>query len=43
LMFNVVPAVFFLAAGLLIMKYRINRTTLAKVETQLAARRQDAT
>ncbi|NNC99731.1 MAG: MFS transporter [Gammaproteobacteria bacterium] len=40
LMFNALPAVFFLTAGLLIMKYRIDRATLNQVEKELAERRQ---
>ena len=39
LMFSALPALFFLAAGLLIMFYRIDRSTLARVEKDLADRR----
>ncbi|NND83121.1 MAG: MFS transporter [Gammaproteobacteria bacterium] len=40
LMFNVLPALFFMLAGFLIMFYRINRATLEQVEAELAVRRQ---
>lgn len=39
LMFNVLPAVFFVAAGLLMMFYRIDRQTLTQVEKELHERR----
>ena len=39
LMFNVVPAIFFFIAGLLMIQYKINRKTLHKVEKDLLARR----
>lgn len=39
LMFNVLPAVFFIAAGLLMFFYRIDRRTLTQVETELRERR----
>ncbi len=42
LMFNILPAVFFLAGGLLMFFYRIDRVTLGQVETDLQARRGDA-
>ena len=41
-MFNVLPALFFMAAGLLIMMYQIDHATLKQVETELAERRQSA-
>ena len=42
LMFNVLPAVFFLLGGLLMFFYRIDRATLAQVETELHERRAGA-
>lgn len=39
LMFNVLPAVFFVAAGVLMFFYRIDRSTLTQVETELHERR----
>ncbi|MGB5331370.1 MAG: MFS transporter [Woeseiaceae bacterium] len=39
LMFNVLPAVFFLAGGLMMVFYRIDRATLTRVETELHERR----
>lgn len=39
LMFNVLPAIFFLAGGLLMFFYRIDRVTLTRVETELHERR----
>ena len=39
LMFNILPAVFFLAGGLLMFFYRIDRSTLNRVETELHERR----
>lgn len=39
LMFNALPAVLFLLGGLLMFFYRIDRKTLAKVETELLKRR----
>ena len=42
LMFSVLPALFFLAAGLLILFYKIDRATLTQVEGDLAERRQGA-
>lgn len=39
-MFSALPAVFFLAAGLLILFYKIDRATLTQVERELAERRQ---
>lgn len=39
LMFNVLPAIFFLAGGLMMFFYRIDRSTLARVETELHERR----
>lgn len=41
LMFNVLPAVFFLAGGLLMFFYRIDRKTLNRVEAELHERRSD--
>lgn len=38
LMFNVAPAIFFMAAGLMMFFYTINRDTLATIETELLAR-----
>jgi GPH family glycoside/pentoside/hexuronide:cation symporter len=38
-MFNILPAVFFLAGALLILFYKIDRNQLTKVETDLAERR----
>jgi len=42
LMFNVLPAIFFVLAGLLMFFYRIDRTTLQKVESELHARRTES-
>ena len=42
LMFNVLPAVFFLAGGLLMLFYRIDRVTLFTVEQELHERRAEA-
>ena len=39
LMFNVLPAVFFLGGGLMMFFYRIDRVTLTRVETELHDRR----
>ena len=39
LMFNVLPAVFFLAGGLMMFFYRIDRATLRRVEAELLGRR----
>ena len=39
LMFNVLPAVFFLLGGLMMFFYRIDRATLTRVETELHERR----
>lgn len=39
LMFNLVPAVFFLAGGMLMFLYRIDRVTLSRVEAELHERR----
>jgi GPH family glycoside/pentoside/hexuronide:cation symporter len=39
LMFNVLPAVFFLGGGLMMIFYRIDRATLTRVETELHERR----
>lgn len=39
IMFNLVPAVFFAAGGLLMLLYRLNRQTVAEVERELAERR----
>ena len=39
LMFNILPAVFFLAGGLLMLFYRIDRETLSRVEAELHDRR----
>lgn len=39
LMFNMLPAVFFLAGGLLMFFYQINRATLQQVEAELQERR----
>ena len=39
LMFNVLPAVFFLAGGLMMFFYRIDRATLRRVEAELHERR----
>ncbi len=41
LMFNVLPAAFFVAAGLAMMFYRIDRKTLTRVEAELHERRID--
>ena len=41
LMFNVLPAVFFLGGGLLMFFYRIDRKTLNQVEAELHERRSD--
>ena len=40
LMFNVLPAVFFLAGGLMMFFYRIDRATLRRVEAELHERRE---
>ena len=42
LMFNVLPAVFFVAAGFLMYFYRIDRETLTRVESELHERRSAA-
>ncbi|MFK8054212.1 MAG: MFS transporter [Woeseiaceae bacterium] len=42
LMFNVLPAVFFLAGGLLMLFYQIDRSTLDRMETALRERRSSA-
>jgi GPH family glycoside/pentoside/hexuronide:cation symporter len=42
LMFNVLPAVFFLAGGLLMFLYQIDRATLGRVEAELHERRRGA-
>ncbi|MGB5720528.1 MAG: MFS transporter [Woeseiaceae bacterium] len=39
LMFNVLPAIFFLGGGLMMFFYRIDRATLTRVETELHERR----
>ena len=39
LMFNIVPAIFFLAASVLMVFYRIDRSTLHEIETELHERR----
>ena len=39
MMFNVVPAVLFLAGGLLMVFYRIDRSTLSRIEADMHARR----
>ena len=39
LMFNVLPAVFFLAGGMMMFFYRIDRATLRRVEAELLGRR----
>ena len=39
LMFNVLPAIFFVAAGLLMFFYRIDRATLTRLEAELHERR----
>lgn len=39
MMFNIVPGLFFLAAGLLMFFYRIDRKLLLQIESELAARR----
>ncbi len=39
LMFNVLPAIFFLAGGLLMFFYRIDRRTLSRIEAELHERR----
>ena len=39
LMFNVLPAIFFLLGGLMMFFYRIDRATLTRVETELHERR----
>jgi GPH family glycoside/pentoside/hexuronide:cation symporter len=39
LMFNILPAVFFLAGGLLMLFYRINKKTLRQLEQELQQRR----
>ncbi len=41
LMFNVLPAVFFFVAGVLMVFYRIDRATMSRVETELHERRAD--
>ena len=38
-MFNLIPAIFFLLGGLLMLLYRIDRKTLTQVETELEERR----
>lgn len=43
LMFNVLPAIFFLAGGLLMFFYRIDRTTLHRIESELHERRTEVT
>ena len=43
LMFNIVPAVFFAAASVLIVFYRLDGATVARIEAELAARRSQAT
>ena len=43
LMFNVLPAIFFVAAGLLMYFYRIDRNTLTQIEAELHDRRSGAT
>ena len=42
LMFNVLPAIFFVAAGVLMAFYRIDRQTLTRIETELHDRRSGA-
>ncbi|MFK7828739.1 MAG: MFS transporter [Congregibacter sp.] len=42
LMFNIVPAVYFVAAGFLMLLYQIDRVTLQRVERELFERRGDA-
>jgi GPH family glycoside/pentoside/hexuronide:cation symporter len=42
LMFNALPAVFFLAGGLLMFFYKIDKSTLARVEEELHQRRSAA-
>lgn len=42
LMFNALPAVFFLAGGVLMFFYKIDRSTLAQVEAELHHRRAEA-
>ncbi|EAQ96836.2 MFS transporter [Congregibacter litoralis] len=42
LMFNVVPAIYFLAGGALMMFYQIDRATLHRVERELYTRREKA-
>ncbi len=42
LMFNVLPAIFFLAGGLLMFFYRIDRSTLHRIEAELHERRAQA-
>ncbi|WP_439102355.1 MFS transporter [Congregibacter sp.] len=42
MMFNVVPAVYFLAGGALMMFYQIDRVTLRRVERELYGRREEA-
>ena len=39
LMFNLVPAMFFLASGVVMFFYRIDRNTISRVETDLLQRR----
>ncbi len=41
LMFNLLPAVFFLAGGLMMIFYRIDRATLSRIEGELHARRSE--
>ena len=41
LMFNVLPAIFFLGGGLLMFRYKIDRATLHQVETELHERRME--
>ena len=38
-MYNVVPAVFFFAAGLLMLAYKIDSKLLKQIEQELASRR----
>ena len=38
-MFNVLPAVFFFVAGLLMIAYKIDRQLLQKIETELGEKR----
>ena len=39
LMFNALPAVFFLSGGLLMFLYKIDRETLRKIERELSIKR----